>query len=64
MIKARYYGKRIGRYVYKTFKSNASMMRAKRGLKRVGCSLNPIKVYNSYPKKRKRKSYAKYKRFR
>ncbi len=34
MIKARYYGKRIGDFVYKTFKSRASMLRAKEGLKK------------------------------
>ena len=42
MIKARYYGKSIGRFVYKTFKSKASMLRAKRGLKQRGCILKPL----------------------
>jgi len=42
MIKARYYGKRIESWVYKTFKSRASMMRAKRGLAKRGIKLNPL----------------------
>jgi len=41
-MRARYYGKKIKRWVYKTFKSRASMMRAKRGLARRGIKLNPL----------------------
>ena len=54
MIKARYYGKEIGRYVYKTFKSKASMLRAKRGLKKRGCILKPTAKWKRYAKKYKR----------
>lgn len=52
MIKAKYYGKRIKRFVYKTFKSKASMLRAKRGLKTRGIILTAVKT-------KRRKSYAR-----
>ena len=41
-MRARYYGKRIKRWVYKTFKSRASMKRAQRGLKQRGIKLQPL----------------------
>lgn len=52
MIKAKYYGKQIKRFVYKTFKSKQSMLRAKRGLKTKGISLIQVKS-------KRRKRYAK-----
>ena len=47
-MRARYWGKNIKKWVYKTFKSRASMNRAKQGLKnRKGIKLKPL------PRKRK-----------
>ena len=41
-MRARYYGKRIRRWVYKTFRSRASMKRAQRGLRKKGIYLAPL----------------------
>lgn len=42
-MRARYYGKKIKRYVYKTYKSMASFNRSKRGLAEIGIKLQPLK---------------------
>ena len=41
-MRARYYGKKIRKWVYKKFNSRASMMRAKRGLAKKGIKLKPL----------------------
>ena len=41
-MRARYYGKKIRRWVYKNFKNRTSMMRAKKGLAKRGINLQPL----------------------
>lgn len=41
-MRARYYGKRIKRWVYKNYKSMASFRRSQRGLRKRGIKLSPL----------------------
>ena len=55
-MRARYYGKRIRKWVYKTFKSRASMLRARRALyKKRGIILMP--TMSRYWRKRINRKY-------
>jgi len=41
-MKARYYGKKARRYIYKVYRSMASFRRSQRGLRKRGIYLRPL----------------------